>query len=211
MLCLYNFVFNFFFVSVVIFPSCGPRKRLFDKACLCFRLVCASGWFVLSVGLCDWKIRNVHPILTVMFKNILRTYEAELYTLFQKPGTSMESRRCGQDKRIFFCPVHNASTPCSLQAFGIRCIKTFSLSPKVRRSYKERVYRWSHWISFNRCLLVVRSVKCLSIKFLGSTILTCCSLMAREAGGGKSWTLPRGSASMRRNANSSHSLLEFLP
>ena len=34
----------------------------------------------------------------------------------------MESRHCGQDKRIFFCPVHNASTPCSLQAFGIRCI-----------------------------------------------------------------------------------------
>ena len=23
---------------------------------------------------------------------------------------------------IFFCPVHNAPTPCSLQAFGIRCI-----------------------------------------------------------------------------------------
>ena len=34
----------------------------------------------------------------------------------------MESRHCGQDKRIFFCPDHNASTPCSLQAFGIRCI-----------------------------------------------------------------------------------------
>ena len=34
----------------------------------------------------------------------------------------MESGHCGQDKRIFFCPVHNASAPCSLQAFGIRCI-----------------------------------------------------------------------------------------
>ena len=34
----------------------------------------------------------------------------------------MESRHCGQDKRIFLRPVHNASTPCSLQAFGIRCI-----------------------------------------------------------------------------------------
>ena len=43
-------------------------------------------------------------------------------TLFQKPGASMESRHCGQDKRIFFCPIHNASTPCSLQAFGISCI-----------------------------------------------------------------------------------------
>ena len=44
------------------------------------------------------------------------------HTLFQKPGASMESRHCGQDKRIFFCPVHNASTPCSLQTFRIRCI-----------------------------------------------------------------------------------------
>ena len=35
----------------------------------------------------------------------------------------LESRHCGQDKRILFCPVHNALTPCSLQAFGIRCIK----------------------------------------------------------------------------------------
>ena len=34
----------------------------------------------------------------------------------------MESRHCGQDKRIFLCPVHNASSPCSLQAFGIRCM-----------------------------------------------------------------------------------------
>ena len=40
----------------------------------------------------------------------------------------MESRHCGQDKRIFFSPVHNASTPCSLQAFGIRCIRTKQLT-----------------------------------------------------------------------------------
>ena len=50
------------------------------------------------------------------------------YTLFQKPGASMEWRHCGQDKRIFFCPVHNASTPCSLQAFGIRCIRSEGLT-----------------------------------------------------------------------------------
>ena len=36
----------------------------------------------------------------------------------------MESRHCGLDKRIFLCPVHNASTPWSLQAFGIRCMTT---------------------------------------------------------------------------------------
>ena len=48
-----------------------------------------------------------------------------VYTLFQKPGASRESRHCEQDKRIFFCPVHNASTPCSFQAFGIRCIDLY--------------------------------------------------------------------------------------
>ena len=31
-------------------------------------------------------------------------------------------------QRILFCPVHNASTPCSLQAFGIRCIPHMNLS-----------------------------------------------------------------------------------
>ena len=48
----------------------------------------------------------------------------------------MESRHCGQDKRIFFCPVHNASTPWSLQAFRIRCIALTQLKdqgPVVRR------------------------------------------------------------------------------
>ena len=40
----------------------------------------------------------------------------------------MESRHCGQDKKIFFCPVHNASTPCSLQAFVIRCMSTTLLN-----------------------------------------------------------------------------------
>ena len=39
----------------------------------------------------------------------------------------MESRHCGQDKGIFFCPVHNASTPCSLQAFGIRFMFFFNV------------------------------------------------------------------------------------
>ena len=48
----------------------------------------------------------------------------------------MESRHCGQDKRIFFCPVHNASTPCSLQDFGIRCIVT-----EVIFSFRKSVFR----------------------------------------------------------------------
>ena len=46
----------------------------------------------------------------------------------------MKSRHCGQDKRILFCPVHNASTPCLLLAFGIRCI-----------IYIYRDYCLRHW------------------------------------------------------------------
>ena len=49
------------------------------------------------------------------------------YTLFQKPGASMELRHFGKDKRIFFCPVYNALTACLLQAFGIRCMGGYSL------------------------------------------------------------------------------------
>ena len=49
----------------------------------------------------------------------------------------MESRHCGQDKGIFFCPVHSASAPCSLQAFGIRCIvvsAATNITPSVKLS-----------------------------------------------------------------------------
>ena len=48
----------------------------------------------------------------------------------------MESRHCGLDKRIFFCPVHNASTPCSLQAFGVRCIDS-----AIEVSQEDKHYR----------------------------------------------------------------------
>ena len=33
------------------------------------------------VGLYEWKITPAHPIPTVMFKNILRTFEAEILKL----------------------------------------------------------------------------------------------------------------------------------
>ena len=49
----------------------------------------------------------------------------------------MESRHCGQDKRIFFCPVHNASTPCSLQAFGK---KVYNLVHLVKQIYMTNYY-----------------------------------------------------------------------
>ena len=34
----------------------------------------------------------------------------------------VEALWTGQKNTPLICPVHNASTPCSLQAFGIRCI-----------------------------------------------------------------------------------------
>ena len=34
------------------------------------------------VGLCGWKIANVHPILTIMFENALRTCKAEILEIF---------------------------------------------------------------------------------------------------------------------------------
>ena len=45
---------------------------------LYFRLVCTSGWFVLPVGFREWKITTARPILKIMFKNILRTFEVEI-------------------------------------------------------------------------------------------------------------------------------------
>ena len=51
----------------------------------------------------------------------------------------MESRHCGQDKRIIFCPVHNASTPCSFQAFGIRCIGKENKIITINRKYASNV------------------------------------------------------------------------
>ena len=38
------------------------------------------------VGLCYWKIilTDVHPILTIMFENILRIFEVEVLKIFKK-------------------------------------------------------------------------------------------------------------------------------
>ena len=72
MLCGYNFVVNNFYVTFL--PAIVALNQ---KAYLCFRLVCTSGWFMLPVGLYEWKITNGHLILTTMFKNALRTFEAE--------------------------------------------------------------------------------------------------------------------------------------
>ena len=38
---------------------------------------------VLPVGLYEWKITPAHPLPTIMFKNILRTFEAEILKIFK--------------------------------------------------------------------------------------------------------------------------------
>ena len=37
-----------------------------------------ANYLPARVGLCEWKKTNVHVILTVMFKNVLRTFEADV-------------------------------------------------------------------------------------------------------------------------------------
>ena len=38
---------------------------------------------MIPVGLYEWKITTVLPILTIMFRNILRTFEAEIIKIFK--------------------------------------------------------------------------------------------------------------------------------
>ena len=38
---------------------------------------------MLPVGLCKWKTTNVHPMLTIMFKRVLRTFKAEILKIFK--------------------------------------------------------------------------------------------------------------------------------
>ena len=48
----------------------------------------ASGWFVQMV------IKNVHPIHKIMFKNILRTFEDEIFKYLKTFSFSQKNRMC---------------------------------------------------------------------------------------------------------------------
>ena len=48
--------------SVCYIFSCRPTVAA--------KSVCTSGWFI--------RMENVHPVLTIMFENILGTFEAEI-------------------------------------------------------------------------------------------------------------------------------------
>ena len=49
-------------------PLCLPAKRAAETVIRSIKHVCASGWFVLPVGLCEWKIIAAHSILTITFR-----------------------------------------------------------------------------------------------------------------------------------------------
>ena len=43
----------------------------------------SRAYLLLPVGLCEWKITNVHQILTIKLKKVLRTFEAETFRIFK--------------------------------------------------------------------------------------------------------------------------------
>ena len=69
-LCMYKFDLDIF---IYCYKSFLPGSDQLPVG-LCFRLVCAP----------SWKITTVYPVvLTMMFKNILRTFEAEILEIFK--------------------------------------------------------------------------------------------------------------------------------
>ena len=38
---------------------------------------------MLPVALCEWKIPNEHPILSIAFKNVLRIFKVEIFKSFK--------------------------------------------------------------------------------------------------------------------------------
>ena len=55
--------------------------------------------FVRRTGLCEWKITTANPILTILFKNILLTFEAEILKIFKNISLSQKLRR-SYEKRM---------------------------------------------------------------------------------------------------------------
>ena len=77
-LCVYSFnvlVFLIFsiYYYIVFLKAKVAANRLSNKTFLCLH----------TVGLYEWKIITAHPILTIRFKNILRTFKAEIFKIFK--------------------------------------------------------------------------------------------------------------------------------
>ena len=47
---------------------------------------------MLSVGFCQWKQTGAHPTLRIMFKNVLRTSEAEILKILKNIQTQPKCR-----------------------------------------------------------------------------------------------------------------------
>ena len=71
-LCIHVQVcFNLFYFIFYFFLPCQGSSQLKEVV------------FVIPVGLYELKITTANPILTIMFKNILRTFEAEILKIFK--------------------------------------------------------------------------------------------------------------------------------
>ena len=65
-----------------------PSRVAANQSSFCFRLVCVNG-----------KKTNVHPVLTVMFENVLRTFEGENpQIIFKKFSVSPQIRHSYKNK-----------------------------------------------------------------------------------------------------------------
>ena len=71
-----KFILNLAFYYCISFLPAGVAANSINR-------ICASGWFVLPVGLHKWKITTTRSILTIKFKNILRTFQAEILKIFK--------------------------------------------------------------------------------------------------------------------------------
>ena len=65
------------FIIIVLLASQGSSKL-------------KESVFVLPVGLYEWKVTTAYPMLTIMFKNILRTFEAEILKICKNNSASAQ-------------------------------------------------------------------------------------------------------------------------
>ena len=79
--CTYSFVVKYSF-PIVILISFLPA-RVADNQYIVF---------VLPVGLCEWKITNVRPTPTIIFKNVFKTFENEILETFLKEHSALTQK-----------------------------------------------------------------------------------------------------------------------
>ena len=63
---------------------------------------------MLLNGLYEWKITIAHPILTIMFKDVLRTFGAEILEIFKRHSASTEKLDVLMKKKTSVIPCYLA-------------------------------------------------------------------------------------------------------